>query len=76
MQIGEIAAAAAGDQDLLADSFRALQHKHMPAALARLDSAHEAGSPAAEHDDIKFLGSRQEAVLLSGAVAAVACADE
>ena len=55
MEIGKIAASAAGDQDLLADAPGAFQHGHAPSALARLDGAHEPSRTAAENDDVKVL---------------------
>ncbi len=53
MQIGEVAAPAAGDQDLLADAIGVLEHGNSAAALARLDGAHQAGSAAAQDDYIE-----------------------
>ena len=40
VQIGEIAAPAAGDQDLLADSIRAFEHQDAPAPLAGFHGTH------------------------------------
>ena len=55
VQVGEVAAPAAGDQDLLADTLRALQHGRAPPAPAGFDGAHQAGCPGAENDYVKTL---------------------
>src|SRR6266853_4767557 len=54
MQVGEVAAPAAGDQDLLADLFSALQHGHAPSALAGFNGAHQARRAAAQNDYVKL----------------------
>src|SRR3981081_946691 len=47
MQIGEIAPAATGDEDLLAYAVGTFEHRHPPPAFAGFDSAHEPrGAPA------------------------------
>jgi hypothetical protein len=55
VQVGEVAAAAAGDQNLPADSIRALQHEDTPTALAGFDGTHQAGGTSSENDDVEFL---------------------
>src|SRR5262249_44024628 len=55
MNVGEVAAPAAGNQDLLADPLGPLQHRHTTPPLTRLDGAHEPGSTGAENDDVKIL---------------------
>src|SRR4051794_7142840 len=60
IEIGEVAPPAAGDQYLLADPLRALEHQHATAALARLDGTNEPSGAGAEHNDIKLLGCGQE----------------
>jgi hypothetical protein len=40
VQVGEIATASAGDQDLLANAIGAFQYGNTAAALSRLDGAH------------------------------------
>ena len=55
VQVGEIAAAAAGDQDFLADSIGAFEHQDAPSALAGFDGTHQAGSACSENDDVVFL---------------------
>ena len=52
VQIGEVAAPAAGNQDLLAGLARMVQHHHAPPAPAGGDCAHQAGGARAEDDDI------------------------
>ena len=55
MQIGEIAASAARDQDLLSYAFSPLQYHHAASTLARFNGAHEASCAAAENDYIKIV---------------------
>jgi len=50
--IREIAAAAAGHQDFLADAIRMLDHEHAAAAPARCDRAHQAGRAGADYDRV------------------------
>ena len=52
MQVGEIAAAATGDQDLLADAIGALEQQDTASALAGFDGTHQAGGPGSENDDV------------------------
>ena len=52
VEIGEIAAAAAGDEDLLADAIGMIENYDATAALTSGDGSHEAGCPGAEHQDI------------------------
>ncbi len=54
VQVGEVAAAAAGDQDFLADSIRSFEHQNTPAALAGLNGTHQAGRAGSENDDVVF----------------------
>src|SRR3546814_17248314 len=53
VQVGEVAAPAAGDADLLRRPGGLLQQQHAPPAPASLDCSHEAGRPRAEDDDIE-----------------------
>ena len=55
MKIGEIASAAAGNQDFFADARGALQHRNAPSALAGFDGAHQPRSAAAENHCIVVL---------------------
>ena len=52
MQVGEIAAPAAGDQNLFPDSIAAFDDQHAPAALAGLDGAHQARGAATDDNHI------------------------
>src|SRR5580658_11380667 len=54
VEVGEIAAAAAGDQNLLADAIRAFQYQHTAATLAGFDGTHQPGSAGSENDDVVF----------------------
>lgn len=53
VNISEIASAAARDQNLLAQAVGVLEHGCAAAALAGLDGAHQAGSPASENYCVK-----------------------
>src|ERR1700745_1506221 len=53
MQIGEIAAATAGDEDLFPEAIGALHHRNAAASLPCLDSAHQAGSAATQYNRIE-----------------------
>ena len=61
MQVREIAAASAGDQDLLARAIGPFQDRDAPAALARLDRAHQPGGSGAQNYRIKFVDHDREA---------------
>ena len=52
--ISEVAAAAAGDEDLLAGALGALEHEDAAPAAPCLDGAHEAGGAGAEDEDVDF----------------------
>ena len=52
MQVGEIAAASARDQNLLANSICAFQHQHAPATLAGFNGTHQARSTGSENDSV------------------------
>ena len=56
MEIGEVTAAAAGNEDLLADARSAFEHGNAASALASLDGAHKAGGASAEDDDVEVVG--------------------
>lgn len=55
VEVGEITAAATGDQNLLADAIRAFQYQDTPAPLASFDGTHQAGSACSENDDVVVL---------------------
>src|SRR5436190_10306818 len=52
MNVGEITSAAARDTDLPADTFVAFQNDYGPAALSRLDGAHEPGGARTDDDNV------------------------
>jgi len=54
VQVGEVAAAAAGDQDFLADSVGAFENQNTAAALASFNGTHQAGRAGSENDDVVF----------------------
>src|ERR1700747_531850 len=53
MNIGEIAASAAGNQDLFPCAFRSLQHGDSPPAFAGFRRAKKASRPRSQNDHIK-----------------------
>jgi hypothetical protein len=55
MEVGEIAAASAGDQDFLADAFGALQHRDAAAAFAGFDGAEQAGGAGTKNQSVKLV---------------------
>jgi hypothetical protein len=59
MQVGEVAASPAGDQDLLPDTLSMFKNKHAPSAPARLDGTHQAGRATTEDDCVKGLLHRK-----------------
>ena len=52
MQVGEIAATAAGDEDLLADTLGPLQHQYPASATTGFHRAHETGRAGAQDDHV------------------------
>jgi hypothetical protein len=60
MEVCEIAAASAGDKDLLARAIGPFQDCDAPAAFAGLDSAHQAGGSGAQNYGIKFVDHERE----------------
>jgi len=52
VEVGEIAAASAGDENLFADPVRAFQHQDAPAAFARFDGAHQSGRTGTKDDGV------------------------
>lgn len=52
INIREITAAAAGDENLLADTIGVLQHRDTATALASLQRAHQSGGASAENQGI------------------------
>jgi len=59
VNVGEVAAAAAGDEDLAARLRVVVQHRHAAAALAGHGGAHQARSARAQHQDIEAAFARR-----------------
>lgn len=55
MQVGEVAAPTAGNQNFLAHPLGALQQRHTPPPTACLYRAHESGRPRAHHHYVEAL---------------------
>ena len=55
MEIGEVAAAAAGDEDFFADAVGVIEHEDAAATLAGSDGSHEPRCSRAEYEDIESL---------------------
>ena len=55
MQVGEVAASATGDKDLLAYPFGMIDDSHLAAAFAGLDSAHEPCSSGPQDDHVEMM---------------------
>ena len=56
VEVGEVAAAAAGDEDLLAGAVGVFEDEDAAAAAAGFDGAHEAGGAGAEDEDVEVIG--------------------
>jgi hypothetical protein len=55
MEVGEIAAASAGNQDFLSDLIGAFEHSDTASAFAGLDGAEQPGGPGAKNQSVKFM---------------------
>jgi hypothetical protein len=64
VDVGEVASAAPGDQDLLADTFCVVEQHHAPTASACFNCAHHASGARAQDYDINFLHSSSPLQLL------------
>src|SRR5690606_23484157 len=69
--VGEVAASAAGHEDLLADAVGVLEHARAQPAATGGDRAHEAGGAAADDQDVAVVAHGRR---LSRRGAGVACA--
>ena len=58
VNVGEVAAASAGDEDFLADAVGVFKDGDATATLAGLDGAQQTGSATADDQNVEFL--RQE----------------
>jgi hypothetical protein len=55
MNIGEVAAAAAGDENLFAQAVGMLEDADAPSSLARFNGAHQAGGTSAKDQSIETI---------------------
>ena len=53
MQVGEVAASAAGDEDFFAGAAGALEHSYAAAAAAGFNGGHEACGASAENENVE-----------------------
>ena len=67
VEVGEIAPAATGDEDLLAGFFRMIQEDHTPAVEAGFNGTQEACSSSSDDDDVDCCRGKN-AVLLTRAL--------
>jgi hypothetical protein len=56
VEVGEVGAAAAGDEDLFADALGVVEQKDAAAATAGGGGTHKAGSAGSEDEDIEVRG--------------------
>ncbi len=63
VKVGEIAAAAAGDENLLAQAVGVFEDGDTASALAGFDGAHQAGRAAAENQCVEDMGHVRRAYL-------------
>lgn len=56
IQIGEVTAASAGNEDLLADAIGVFEHSDATSALASREGTHQAGRASAKNDRVKIAG--------------------
>src|SRR5713226_6478858 len=68
MNVGEITAPSAGDENLLPYSIGMLEHGDTPSAFAGLNRAEEAGGTAPKHQGIKVAHQERASLDLEAAV--------
>ncbi len=56
MNVGEVAASAARDEDFFADAVGVIEQSDAASALAGFDGAHESGGACAEDEGVEELG--------------------
>ena len=54
IDIGEVASATAGDEDLFARAVSMLEHEDTPPAATCVNSAHEPSSSSSQNEDVNF----------------------
>ena len=59
LEVGEVAASAAGDQNFRARLRAMLEQQHAPAAPPRAHRAHHPGRAGAQHDDVERFHQRR-----------------
>ena len=67
LEVGEIAPATTGNQDLLSGFVGMVDHQHPPAPLPGHCGAHQSGTPGTKDNDVIALGVTDHGLLLSGA---------
>jgi hypothetical protein len=55
MNVGEVAAPAAGDENFLSDAVGVLEHRDAAASFAGFDGAHQSRGARAEDDCVELL---------------------
>ncbi len=68
VDVGEIAAAASGDENFLADTVSMFDHRNTPAALACFDRAEEAGSASTKNQNVEGTGQKGLSGILADAI--------
>ncbi len=58
MQVGEVAAAPPGDQNLFANALGMIKQQDATAPAPSFDRTHKTGGTGAEHDDIEATQTR------------------
>jgi hypothetical protein len=58
VDVGEVAAAPSGDEDLFANAFCVVEQDDVTATVASFNCAHHAGGACSQDDDINLLHSR------------------
>jgi hypothetical protein len=64
VEMGEVAAATAGDEDLFADAVCVLKHKYAPTAVTGMDGAEKSSCTCAEDNDIVMLRTGHGEIIL------------
>jgi hypothetical protein len=66
VEIGEVAAASAGDEDLLADAVGVVEDKDAASAAAGLEGAHQTGGSGPEDEHVCLLASAGDGSCFGG----------
>jgi hypothetical protein len=65
VEVGEVAAPAAGDEDFRARLVEMIEQQHFEPALSRGECAHQPGGAGADHDRVEGLAHRVPALSIS-----------